>query len=392
MVQHIRRNPRKLPSVRKHGLSALLLLAILGLSVMAWLNISAKNPPIKHVAAEVLLPKPMAQNPTNTTPPLPDLLKDDNIPQNVNPTDQISMVGGPAETVNAQSRPHPQPRTNLLMIDGRTLPSRTQSIRNYTPLLRAPIDGMSQMTPYGRVPHPHKDGRTALSAYAKPFTPKAKTKYISLVVGGLGLNPSITRKAINNLPGTVTLSFAAEAPGLQGWVNQARARGHEVMIELPMQGSEPIGTRTLISGRTDMSNVKNLEYLLSRAQGYFAVTNYDGGILIKDETALLPIVKRLKEAGLGFVYDGGIAENRLAPLAKREGLAYISGTSYLDEERHDASYVMQNIKILHEDSYENTPIGMGFAYEGTIDGIRTWLAAKPKNIEIAPVSYALKKG
>ncbi len=371
--------------MRKHGLSAVLLLVITGLSVVSWLNISAKNKPVANTTTEILLPKQVIIQTANKTPSLPDLLEPDNIPLDVNPTEQVNMVGKPS-----QITPPKNTRTGPVLIDGRSLEDNQQTIRDYTPLVRAPIVGLSRMTPFGPVPHPHKDGRTALTAYAKPFSPNAETKYLSLVVGGLGLNPSITRKAINNLPGVVTLSFAADAPGLQGWINKARARGHEVMIELPMQGNVPAEIRTLTVAGSGTVNTRNLEYLLSRAQGYFAVTNYDGARLVNDETALLPIIKTLKDAGLGFVYDGAIDDTRIERLAKREALPAVIANGYLDEEQQDRAYVLRNIKILHENSYDNVPIGMGFAYEGTIDGIKAWLATKPQNIEIAPVSYALK--
>ena len=93
------------------------------------------------------------------------------------------------------------------------------------------------MSPFGKVPYIAPDGRRALTSYAKPFTPQAGKQYISVVIGGLGINPALTRRAINELPGSVTLSFAVHAPGLQLWINQARARGHEVLIELPMEAN-----------------------------------------------------------------------------------------------------------------------------------------------------------
>jgi len=390
MAQHIRRNPKKLPSVRKHGFSAILLLAIIGLSTFSWLNISAKNKPISHVSTEISLPQPLPRDADNGLVPLPDLLEPDNIPQNANPTEQVSMVGG-LQNKPASTLPNQTTQSGPMLIDGRVISDNQRTITKYTPLVRAPIDGLSRIIPFGRMPHPHEDGRTAITSYAKPFTPKDKTKYISLVVGGLGLNPAITRQAIDNLPGAVTLSFAADAPGLQGWINKARAHGHEVMIELPMQGTGVTEARTLTITGPDTTNIKNLEYLLSRAQGYFAVTNYDGDRLVNDETALLPIVKTLKEAGLGFIYDGAVDNARIEPLAKREGLPLISANGYLDDKQQDSIYVRSSIQTLAEDSYDNVPIGMGFAYSGTIDGIKSWLASKPKDVEIAPVSYALKK-
>jgi uncharacterized protein len=390
MAQHIRRNPRNLPSVRKHGFSAVLLLAIIGLSTVSWLNMAAKNKPVSNTVTEILLPEPLTVETSNEALPLPDLLEPDNIPQSTNPTDQVNMIGDPQNKAISTAINKPM-QTEQISIDGRIINDNQQTITKYTPLVRAPIAGLSRTTPSGRVPHPHEDGRTALSAYAKPFAAKADTKYVSLVVGGLGLNPAITRKAIDNLPGAVTLSFAADAPGLQGWINKARAHGHEVMIELPMQGSGPLETRTLTIAGPDLANIKNLEYLLSRAQGYFAVTNYDGDRLVNDETALLPIIQILKEAGLGFIYDGAIDSTRIAPLAKREGFALVSANGYIDEKQQDMAYVQRNIQTIAQDSYDNVPIGMGFAYAGTIDGIKSWLVTKPKDTEIAPVSYALKK-
>ena len=386
MAQHIRRNPRKLPSVKKHGFSAFILLGIIIFSTLIWLNLSAKNKPVTYANTDITLPKRDVVLIPEPPARLPDLLEPDNIPDDVNPTEQINMVGGPKSGQNPGA-----PKATIPVINGRAVPTGQRTITNFTPLARAPIDGLSRMTPYGPIPHPHQDGRKAVDAYAKTFTPKAKTKYVSLVVGGLGLNPILTRKAINELPGAVTLSFAADAPGLQGWVNKARAHGHEVMLELPMQGSEPVGIRTLTTAGPKQANIKNLEYLLSRAQGYFAVTNYDGARLVNDETALLPIVKLLKDAGVGFVYDGALENPRIEPLAKREDLALISASSYLDEEKQDSIYVQRNIQVLVEDSYDNVPIGMGFSYIGTIDGIKNWLETKPKNIELAPVSYTLKK-
>jgi len=389
MAKHIRRTPRKMPSVRKHGLSAVLLLAILTLSVWSWLNISAKNKPDKGPIFEVALPVPTAVEALGSEVQLPDLLAQDNIPADVNPTERVALVGE-AKRRTSVVKPNPGSRpSGSVMIDGRPLDNR-KTIIGFTPLAPAPISGMSRMTSFGPVPMPHKDGRTAVLAYAKPFTPKPETKYISLVIGGLGINPMLTRKAINELPDAVTLSFAAEAPGLQNWLNQARARGHEVMIELPMQGADPVETRTLRIGADEKTNIKNLEYFLARAQGYFAVTNYGGAHLVNNEVALLPIIKYLKSAGLGFIYDGALDNARIGPIARREGLPVILADAFIDEAQQDSAAVRRNIQTLQADSYENIPVGMGFSYPGTIDGVRAWLANKPTDIELAPVSYALK--
>jgi len=76
---------------------------------------------------------------------------------------------------------------------------------------------------------------TPLSAYKRPFSAGSGKRPVSIIIGGLGVNRSLTNQAINELPADVTLSFAAHAPGLQNWINQARAKGHDVFIEPPME-------------------------------------------------------------------------------------------------------------------------------------------------------------
>ncbi len=90
------------------------------------------------------------------------------------------------------------------------------------------------------------NGQTALKAYNRPFKPVAGQKYIALIIGGLGLNVNITQRAIDDLPPEISLSFAAQTTDLQTWINKARAKGHEVLIELPMADDES----TLVSLRT----------------------------------------------------------------------------------------------------------------------------------------------
>jgi len=99
------------------------------------------------------------------------------------------------------------------------------------------------------------------------------------------INRTLTTQAINDLPPEITLSFAAHAPNLQNQINAARARGHEVLLELPMESEEfdpaEPGAEWALRARsaTMAQNKRNLDRLLSRASGYFAVTNYNGGFL-----------------------------------------------------------------------------------------------------------------
>ena len=68
--------------------------------------------------------------------------------------------------------------------------------------------------------------------------------------------------------------------GLQGWIDMARAAGHEVLLETPMEpkdypDNDP-GPYTLLADGAPQETTRRLEWVLSRATGYFGVTNYLG--------------------------------------------------------------------------------------------------------------------
>ena len=117
----------------------------------------------------------------------------------------------------------------ITLPQGATMSGGAAARASRPPLPAAPIAGLSAPGPGGLLPVIGKDGRTPFQAYARPFQGNGKPR-IAMVVGGLGLNAASTRAAIERLPAEVTLSFVPYAEGLQGWIDLARAEGHEVML------------------------------------------------------------------------------------------------------------------------------------------------------------------
>src|SRR5262249_24595814 len=146
------------------------------------------------------------------------------------------------------------------------------------PLPRAPLIGLTQQGPNGPLPVIAANGMTSAQAYARPFAPRGNKPLLAVIIGGLGFNAAATTQAINELPPEVTLSFVPYASNLQSWIDQARAHGHEVMLELPMEpfdaAADDTGPQTLLAGASAQQNISHLEQLLSLGAGYFGVTNY----------------------------------------------------------------------------------------------------------------------
>ncbi|WP_419755855.1 divergent polysaccharide deacetylase family protein [Brevundimonas sp.] len=117
-----------------------------------------------------------------------------------------------------------------------------------------------------------------------------------------------TRAAIERLPPEVTLSFVPYADNLQSWIDQARAQGHEVMLEMPMEptgypDNDPGPYTLLADGGADDVAAK-MDWLLSRATGYFGVTNYLGDRFASSDTGMNAFLTVLRQKGVAFLDDG----------------------------------------------------------------------------------------
>ncbi len=256
-------------------------------------------------------------------------------------------------------------------------------------LAQAPIAGLTAPGPGGApLPIIAADGRTAADAYARPFTPNGRPK-VSVVIGGLGLNAQTTRAAIETLPGEVTLSFAPYAEGLQGWIDLARAHGHEVLLETPMEpadypANDP-GPYTLIAANRPEDTVRKLEWLMSRATGYFGLSNYLGARFIDNDQAMTTFNAVLKARGLAFV-DDGLAARRSGPVPRA------SADRVIDDELSASAIDTQLRALENGATARGQSLGSGFAYPVTINQVRLWAAGlQARGLQLAPASALARR-
>jgi polysaccharide deacetylase 2 family uncharacterized protein YibQ len=256
------------------------------------------------------------------------------------------------------------------------------------PLTPAPVAGLSAPGPGGVLPIIAKDGRTPFQVYARPFKDNGKPK-VALVIGGLGLNAASTKAAIERLPPEITLSFVPYAEGLQGWIDMARANGHEVMLELPMEPldypSNDPGPYTLMAGANAGETVKRLEWLLSRASGYFAVTNYLGGKFVSSNSAMATLSAALKARGLGFVDDG-------SAVGKGAGVPRASASAVIDEQLSADDIDRQLLGLEAKALAHGSALGSGFSYPVTVDQVSHWAQGiASRGYQLAPASAITRR-
>ena len=248
----------------------------------------------------------------------------------------------------------------------------------------APIAGLTAPGPGGGyLPVIASDGRTPAQAYARPFLSNGKPK-IALVIGGLGLNAKGTREAIEQLPPEVTLSFVPYADGLQGWIDLARASGHEVLLEAPMEPNDfpdnDPGPYTLMAAGKPADITQKLDWLLSRATGYFGVTNYLGSKFVTSDVGMAAFCTDLRQRGLAFVDDGSAA--------RRGGdVPRASADRVIDDQLAGDSIDKQLLALEASALQNGQALGAGFAYPITLTQVRAWAAGlAQRGYQLAPAS------
>jgi polysaccharide deacetylase 2 family uncharacterized protein YibQ len=259
-------------------------------------------------------------------------------------------------------------------------------------LAAAPIAGLSQPGPQGPLPAIAADGRTPAQAYARPFADSGRPK-IALIIGGLGLNARQTEAAIALLPPEVTLSFVPYADNLQEWINRARAAGHEVLIEAPMEpfdypDNDP-GPHTLLSTAPADENHRRFDFVLSRAQGYFGVTNYLGG-KFAGGPASEAILASAKARGLAFVSDG--TARGFADAARRVSAPFASADRVIDARPARAAIEQQLMALETIAKSRGAAMGAGVAYPVTLDEIGAWARGlSSRGVDLAPASALVRR-
>ncbi|MEH6410843.1 MAG: divergent polysaccharide deacetylase family protein [Hyphomonas sp.] len=255
----------------------------------------------------------------------------------------------------------------------------------------APISGMSETVNGVRLPRIAPDGRVPADAYARPFANPGQQPVVSLVVGGLGINATHTKSAIEELPPEVTLSFAPDAQRLQYWIDRARASGHEVLIELPMEnfdyGRMKMHPQTLLAGKDASVNVARLNTLLGRASGYFGVINYQGSKFSGDAEAVRPVLQALSDRGVALVEDGSLEEASFDTVADATRVRYVKASAPIDTKLTADDINLQLLELETRAKATGAAMGAGYAFPITIEMAKIWTSELgQKGILLAPVS------
>jgi polysaccharide deacetylase 2 family uncharacterized protein YibQ len=243
---------------------------------------------------------------------------------------------------------------------------------------------------YGPLPRIADDGRKPMTVYAAPASTAAKFK-IAILVNGLGQSPAMTKAALDSLPAAVTLGFTPYAADVGQWTARARERGHEVVLQIPMEPSDfpdsDPGPNTLRSGQDEEANIQRMSWAMSRFTGYAGVTNLLGQRFLTDSEALAPVLTYLGRRGLYF-FDNGAASQSVAPMvAGQVGIPAAQGGAALDSIQNPAEIDRRLSELETQARANGSAVGSAFLYPVSVARIAAWAKGlQARGFVLVPVS------
>ena len=240
------------------------------------------------------------------------------------------------------------------------------------------------------------DGRMAWQVYARPFDlPDPKIPKIAVIIGGLGLSQAATEAAIQQLPGAISLAFVPYARDLEGWIAQARAAGHEVLLELPMEpfdypNNDP-GPHTLLTTLDSDENLTRLDWLLSRFTGYVGVTNLMGAKFTASAGSMEPILAELNDRGLLYLDSKATRNSVAGDITAELEMPSVVSNKFIDRVASRVSIDARLFELERIAKSSGTAVGIGFPYPVTVERVSEWARTlRQKRYALAPLSAVVQ--
>ena len=298
------------------------------------------------------------------------------------PPDSATRPAGPSVT-RVERSGEPDESGTVTFRDPASLSQSALTAHLPDPELTEPSD-------HGALPRRDADGRRPFDVYARPWSGTRGAR-ITIVVGGLGLSQTGTQRAIEVLPAEVTLAFAPAGNSLDRWMQNARRKGHELLMQVPMEpfdypNVDP-GRGTLTVSADPAAFRDDLHWSLGRITNYTGIMNYMGARLMADQGAVRELMAELGQRGIGYLDDGSSARSLAGDEAQTSGVPFAAADVTIDTVRERGAILEKLDEAERVARATGSAIAIGAAFDVTVDAVTAWVGeARLRGIEIVGYS------
>jgi len=217
---------------------------------------------------------------------------------------------------------------------------------------------------------------------------------ITIVLDDVGVAPQHAQMAVA-LPAPIVLSIMTYAKNASALAQEAHAKGHEIMVHMPMQPVNMAvnpGPNALSVGMADDELRRRIDWGLGRFKGYVGFNNHMGSRFTQDAAGMRIVLEEAKRRGLLFLDSKTIAGSVGDKLAAEMGVTHIARDVFLDDDMSEAAVARQLAAAEAVARRQGYAVAIGHPHPGTIAVLKRWLPeAKARGFAIVPLTTIIKK-
>ena len=304
------------------------------------------------------------------------------------------VFGFEGETPNiaepaAAAAPAAPSTVGSLAVPPRTVPAKPIPSAQFRGFAAADLADMIEVTDEGqRLPRVSPSGWMPWIAYARRFGPAGPPARVGVLMINLGASEALMKRAIDELPGEVSLAFLASTPDLPRWLREAHERGHEAYLMLPVEdpnGLAERGLRPLQVSAEPAENVRRLRAAMTRGEGYVGFVIASAGPVWQSESAIRPLLKEIADRGLALIeINPTPATAAIHRLTVELGAGYARTADVLDYKLADGGIAgnLDRLVAWAGETASEQPARHGFGVmqpdDQAIDALLAWFRRRPE--------------
>jgi hypothetical protein len=174
-------------------------------------------------------------------------------------------------------------------------------------------------------------------------------------------------------------------------VSAARASGHEVLMEVPLEpydypNNDP-GQNTLLAQSTAKDNLARLQWVMSRFTGYAGLMNSQGSKYLASLPDMDVLLGALQHRGLYFMDNGQTDQSVSRDAARAHGTAFLRADMQIDAVPSKDDIDRQLAELEKQAQQKGFATAVATAYPVTLERLKAWsLTLEQKGLVLVPTS------
>ena len=225
-----------------------------------------------------------------------------------------------------------------------------------------------------------------------PQLPGNHPPVVAIIIDDIGYDRRIADRLLA-MDAPLTFSVLPYGPHSIEIAAEARSRGHEIMLHLPMQPNEfPAvnpGPGALLSQMSPDEFIGQLKADLDQVSGLKGVNNHMGSAISKSPERMRQIFSILKKRGLYYIDSRTTAETVARPSAELFQIPFTERDIFIDHLENEQFIRKQLKRLIQRARHQGYAVGIGHPHEITCRVLADFLPQLKASVQLVPASMVV---